>query len=192
METALQIFFQKHYRTIETERFVLRPLTLKDAPAMYAYTSCPDNFKYLKKSTHTTIEEDDAFLRKVVNSYKTYSDFIWGISRKENLSLIGTCRLFNFHLDDQNAEVSYMIHPAFQRQGVATEAVKALISYCFEELGFVRVQARCVAGNIGSERVMQKSGMQYEGLLRASAKIHGRFEDFKLYAILNDKMENDT
>ena len=82
-----------------------------------------------------------------------------------------------------------MMHPAVQGNGYASEAVRAVIAYAFHTLGLCRVQARCVAENCASERVMQKSGMECEGLLRRYAKMHGRQYDFKIYAILRSDME---
>jgi ribosomal-protein-alanine N-acetyltransferase len=51
-----------------------------------------------------------------------------------------------------------------------------------------RIQARCVAENTASARVMEKVGMTYEGTLRASEYIKGAFRDMKIYSILRREL----
>lgn len=79
-----------------------------------------------------------------------------------------------------------MLSQQVHGKGYASEAIKQLIQFAFQRLQLSRVQARCVAENVASEKVMQKSGMEYEGLLKRYAKIHGQFRDFKVYAAIND------
>lgn len=177
---------QHYYHALETEQLLLRPFSIEDAEAMFAYTSQPKSFRFLRGDAHRTIDETRQFLEKKVAACEGHSDFIWGICLKKSNTLIGTCRLFNLHLTDLRGEVSYLIAPTVQGCGIASEAVGRVIQYAFEELGLMRVQARCVVNNFGSERVMQKCGMQLEGVLRRSAYIHGAFHDYKLYAIIRD------
>ena len=188
----VEAMHREHFQSLETERLILRPFTMDDAPAMFAYTSIPENCRYLKWDAHTQVAQTQAFLQSVMERYENHQDFIWGVTLRETGRLIGTCRLFDLHLDDGRGEVSYLMLPAVQGSGYATEAVRAVIAYAFQTLGLRRVQARCVAENRASERVMQKSGMECEGLLRRFAKMHGRQYDFKIYAILRDGMEEGS
>ena len=54
-----------------------------------------------------------------------------------------------------------------------------LIEFGFNELDLVRIQARCFEENIGSQKVMEKSGMQFEGLLRKSMLVKGQYQNVK-------------
>lgn len=176
----------KHYHSLENDALLLRALNLDDAEAMSSYTSRKESFLFLKREAHHSVNETRLFLEKVVNAYHMHNDFIWGICDKEQNRLVGTCRLFDLDIEDLRGEVSYMVHPDFRRRGIAYKAIDTLIRYAFKELGLQRVQARCVAENVGSERVMQKCGMQFEGILRQYAKIHGQWKNFKLYAIVEE------
>lgn len=174
------------FQSIKTQRLILRPFAMDDAPAMFEYTSVSENCRYLKWDAHTHLAQTESFIAGVMERYRNHQDFIWGITLRETGHLIGTCRLFDIHVDDGRAEVSYMMNPEAQGKGYASEAVRGVIEYAFHTLGLIRIQARCVAENFASERVMQKSGMQLEGVLRWYANIHGRPWDFKMYAILCD------
>jgi ribosomal-protein-alanine N-acetyltransferase len=67
-----------------------------------------------------------------------------------------------------------------------TEALRAVIAWAFDELGYVRVEAMCLPRNPSSGRVMEKAGMVFEGRLRSYVVKNGISEDLLLYAIVND------
>jgi ribosomal-protein-alanine N-acetyltransferase len=70
-----------------------------------------------------------------------------------------------------------------------TEAVKAVISFGFHVMFLNRIQATCMLDNAASARVMEKVGMQYEGILREYAFFKNQYLDLKLYAILKPKTD---
>ena len=68
------------------------------------------------------------------------------------------------------------------------EAVRAVIRFGFGRMELNRIQARCVAENTASARVMEKVGMTYEGTLRESEYIKGALRDMKIYSILRREL----
>lgn len=65
-----------------------------------------------------------------------------------------------------------------------TEIVKRMIQFGFEKMGLVRIEARCHPENIASARVMEKAGMQFEGILRKHLFARGVHQDVKMYSII--------
>ncbi|MET3846559.1 GNAT family protein [Paenibacillus sp. OAE614] len=65
-----------------------------------------------------------------------------------------------------------------------TEVVKRIIELGLNQMDLVRIEARCHPDNVGSSRVMEKSGMQFEGLLRKSIYTKGVHQDLKMYALV--------
>jgi RimJ/RimL family protein N-acetyltransferase len=84
-------------------------------------------------------------------------------------------------------EIGYWVGRDYWNRGYATEATLALIKYGFEELMLQRIQARYFLRNPASKRVMEKSGMQYEGVLRKYVLVRGSFEDLGVYSILKSE-----
>jgi [ribosomal protein S5]-alanine N-acetyltransferase len=82
------------------------------------------------------------------------------------------------------AELGYWIAVPAWGRGFATEAAVALCDFAFGVLGVHRIQARHLMRNPASGRVMQKLGMQCEGVLRGAVRKWDRFEDLALYAVL--------
>lgn len=99
---------------------------------------------------------------------------------------IGAFRQDNIHR--QTAELGYYIAEEYWGKGIMTEAVKQLCNYLFTHTDIIRIYAEPFAYNIGSCRVLEKAGFQYEGTLRSNAIKNGKVLDMKIYALL--KTEN--
>ena len=90
--------------------------------------------------------------------------------------------MINHH--HRRAELGYWIAVHSWKRGYATEASQRLIDFGFEVLGLHRIQARHLLRNPASGRVMQKLGMQQEGVERDWAIKWDRFESLAVYSIL--------
>ena len=93
---------------------------------------------------------------------------------------IGAFRQENIH--SQTAELGYYIAEEYWGKGIMTEAVQLLCEYIFSHTDIIRIYAEPFAYNIGSQRVLEKAGFQYEGTLRANAVKNGEVMDMKMYA----------
>jgi RimJ/RimL family protein N-acetyltransferase len=62
----------------------------------------------------------------------------------------------------RQAELGWVLDPAFAGHGYATEAVRELVRYCFQDLGVRRVTANCFLANDTSWRLMERIGMRRE------------------------------
>lgn len=95
---------------------------------------------------------------------------------------IGAFRQANIH--NKTAELGYYIAEECWGKGIMTEAVKQLCDYVFTHTDIIRIYAEPFAYNIGSCRVLEKAGFQYEGTLRSNAVKNGKVLDMKMYAWL--------
>lgn len=86
------------------------------------------------------------------------------------------------------AELGWTLDPAHQRQGYATEALRAVIDACFTQIGLRRVHAGCFAANEPSWRVMERLGMRREEHSRKTG-LHrsGEWMDGMSYALLAEE-----
>jgi len=169
---------------LDAQRLVLRKMTLADAQSLYDYASDPVVSRYTVWEHHLSIEDARDFLRRVVNNYEDGIPENWGIVFKENGAFIGTCGYFAWDIENRCAEIQYALSRAYSGRGLMTEAVCRVIRFGFGEMGLNRIAAHCMPGNIASERVMQKAGMRFEGVMREALYAKGRFHDLKSYALL--------
>jgi ribosomal-protein-alanine N-acetyltransferase len=167
-----------------TERLLLRPLTLEDVAAIFAYASDPEVARYVTWPAHRTVDDSLAFLQSVLDDYAADRVAPWGIVPRTTDEPIGTCGFVDWQPAHQRAELGYALARPSWGRGYMTEAVGAVISFGFEHMGLNRIEALCEPPNVGSSRVMEKLGMSYEGLLRSYMCYGGGCRDLKIYSIL--------
>ena len=177
--------------TIETERLLLRKITLNDASDMFDYASNPEVSEYTMWSTHTSIEDTKYFLKSLTKMYKRRELVDWGIVHKAEKKFIGTCGYVEWSMTHSRAEIGYAISARYWREGYMSEAVNAIIEFGFREMLLNRIVGRCEVNNIASARVMEKVGMQLEGILRQQLFVKGRYWDLKIYSILREEFFDD-
>ena len=91
--------------------------------------------------------------------------------------------------EHRHGELGYWIGEDAWGKGYATEAAQAVTAYAFRDLGLHRIQGRHFTRNPASGRVLEKIGMQREGIHRDAYLRWGRFEDVAVYAILVSEWE---
>lgn len=171
---------------LDTERLILRKVTLEDVEDMYLYGSNEEVSKYVTWNTHKTLADTKDFVKFVLNNYENKQVAPWGIEYKENGKFIGTIDFVWWQPNHKIAEIGYVISKDYWGKGLTTEAAKEVISFGFEKMELVRIQARCFVKNIGSARVMEKTGMSFEGIIRNGMFVKGKHQDLKMYSILKE------
>ena len=181
-QTVYHIF--SHIPQIETDRLILRRMLPADAADMYDYAHRSDVTRYLTWEPHPNLTYTREYLA-YVNAHYTAGDFFdWAVVDRESGRMIGTCGFTRFHCEADCAEIGYVIHPAFWGRGIATEAVGAVIRFGFQRLELNRIEAKFMAENDASRRVMEKNGMKFEGIMRQCMYIKGTYRDVGVCSVL--------
>jgi aminoglycoside 6'-N-acetyltransferase len=106
------------------------------------------------------------------------------IALKHTGQLVGDCALKVHAADERQATIGITLCRAFQGQGLATEALSALLDYLFLEAGLHRVQADTDPGNLRAWKLLERLGMRRETHSLQSLWFKGRWADEFVYAIL--------
>lgn len=153
-----------------------------DSPQLFAYRSLPEVYNFQTWAPETPGEAE-----QFVENYTLTLPLItgrWqqlGIFLRSHGNLIGDC---GFCLTAENqAKIGYTIAPDFQRQGIATEVVNGLVQYLFQETTIHKIIALSDPENIGSIRVLQRTGFKQTDLLHNSIMIRGEWKDDAVYTI---------
>jgi len=171
---------------IQTERLLLRKVTPGDAEDLLAYVSDPEVARHTTWEPYDSIEQVRDHLRSVISNYERGEPANWGVTLRESGRLIGMCGFMagSWEPEYARASLGYAIAREYWDRGLTTEAVRAAIAFGFNHLSLNRIEARCIAENTASERVMQKAGLSYEGTLRDYVFRKGAYRDYKVYSIL--------
>jgi ribosomal-protein-alanine N-acetyltransferase len=178
-----------HIPTLETDRLILRGMRVSDASDMYEYARRPSVTEYLTWEPHASVEETREYLTYVGQRYRTGDFYDWSVVDKETGRMIGTCGFTSFNCPADSAEIGYVLNPAFQGRGLATEAVRRVLEFGFTELSLHRIEAHFIQGNDASRRLMERVGMQFEGFARESMRIKGRYRTIGTCGILRREFE---
>ena len=177
--------------TLETERLILRAITLEDAPAMFQYAQNKNMTKYVMWEPHQSIQDTIKGIHEYFfPKYNHQEPEAFAITLKSNPSLIiGTCGARWESKLHQCMELGATLAEEFWGKGIMTEAQSEVIRYCFEEYSAEvspvnRIQGHCKAENIGSEKMILKTGRVYEATHRERVFNKNRFWDMKVFAIL--------
>ena len=156
---------------IETERLILRKIAASDAEDMFNnWASDSEVTKYVTWRPHKTIEDTKGVIDFWLIDIDDADVYRWCIVWKENSQVIGTIDVVNLNEKLETAEIGYCLSRKYWGQGVMTEALKVVIDYLFSKAGLNRIVARHNVNNPASGRVMQKSGMIFEGVQCQSGK----------------------
>jgi RimJ/RimL family protein N-acetyltransferase len=177
--------------TITTERLLLRPFQESDIPTIVRLLSAPAIAATTLNVPYPYDEENAReWLAYQERERKAGASYTFAIVRKEDDQLVGAIDI-RPEARHQKAEIGYWIGKSYWGKGYATEAARAIIRFGFGDLGLNRIYALHFIGNPASGRVMQKAGMQFEGVLRDDVKKSDGFHDQAIYAILRaDWMRN--
>ena len=181
----LSRFFEQH-PVLETERLILRAITMDDAEATFDYASDPESNKFMPWDTHRSLADTYAYLETIPKNYAARERINFAITLKPDGKFIGSCGFHNFSPDHHRVMMGYLLNRNYWGNGYMTETVREMIRFAFEEMGMHRVAATCDFDNIRSARVMERSGMTLEGVFRDYEIRHGKFVATKSYAILKE------
>ena len=168
--------------TLETKRLVLRKLLYTDQEDIFEYAKKPTVAEHVLWEPHKTEFDTIQFLNLVYESYNHNQAAPWGITVKKVDKVIGTVGFVNWNREDNIAEIGYALDEKYWNQGFVTEAVFKVINFGFEKLKLHKIISRCKPQNVGSFRVLEKCGFNFDGLVENQMQIKGRWEDMKLYS----------
>jgi [ribosomal protein S5]-alanine N-acetyltransferase len=171
-----------------TERLALRELRDGDAPAIASGAGDRRVAKYLLQ---VPSPYPVSLAKRWVIARRDWWDLGRGVTlaitrRDEPDKLLGTVSLRRY-ARDRRAELGYWLAVPVWGQGIATEAVRALVDFGFRELVLARIYAQVIAGNRASTRVLEKLGMVEEGTHRQHVRKGHRLHDIVLYGLLRSE-----
>lgn len=144
---------------LETERTVLRCMSVEDAADFYALNFDPDVVKYTGEGPFESVDAARTFLFQY-DQYEKYGVGRLAVIEKNSGNYIGWCGL-KYHPEEDVHDIGFRFFKKYWNQGFATETAARCLEHGFNELRLSCIVGHAMKENVGSIRVLEKIGMTY-------------------------------
>ncbi len=175
------------FPTLTTERLILREHRLSDAPDVLVFRSDP----YVQRfngPVYESVTEAETSIKETLAAYKAKEYIGWAVTFKNSDTVLGGFGIYWWSRRHRRAEVGYDLARVYWGQGIASEALRAVLQFGFEQMNLNHIYAGTIADNHESVRLLERAGFHRDGLRRKwSWEDDGTFHDGALYSLLQDE-----
>jgi ribosomal-protein-alanine N-acetyltransferase len=163
---------------------MLRELRPADAADLLAVLTEPAVANATDVEPLQTVQQVEELILLLEARFAARAGIRWALTFGRDDRVMGTIGFPFIDPEARRAEIGYEVAPEYWGRGLATEAVRRLATYGFEELGLNRIEATTSLGNAASIRVLDKAGFTEEGVLREYRYWRGGFHDLRMFSLL--------
>lgn len=167
-----------------TDRLTIRRITSTDARAFFDIFSDADVTRYWSAPPMRELSQAEKKIAEIIAHYEQGDLFQLAVERKADSRMIGTCTLWNIHVQNRRAEVGYALGRAYWGNGYMFEAMQALVDYAFRVMQLHRLEADIDPRNEASAKSLARLGFKPEGLLRERWIVGDEITDSAVYGLL--------
>lgn len=175
---------ESSFPVLMSKRLTLRAPKAADAFAFRALLSIPEVTRFSNWPDAPTKAQGDRYTRWMQRLYPSGKGCAWIIEERARARPIGALRFNCFEMRWRYGEIGYELLPDVWGRGLMTEAVRLAVACGHETFKLNRIEAWTLPGNGASDRVLQKCGFVFEGVLLQKAYFKGGFHDFRMFARL--------
>lgn len=180
----------KEFPILETNRLLLRPITMDDKATLYEIFKDEEMMIYYGMYPLKDMKAITKLIKNFNKGFEEDRSIRWAIELKEEHKLIGTCGFHNMNKHHRRSEIGYEIHKDYWRKGYVTEAVEEMMSYGMEEMSLNRIEALIYPENIPSQKLLEKLGFTKEGLLKDYYIFRNLPQDLLMYSYIKKVRRN--
>ena len=174
-----------HFPTLETERLWLRELTLADAADLLAIQGDPEVMRWFGADPLADIAAAEKLISMFAGWRKLPNPGVrFGLERKADGRLLGTCGLFSWHRAWRKCSTGYELGTFAWGQGYMREALTEALRWGFASMELNRVEAQIHPRNTASLKLVRSLGFVEEGLLREVGYWAGAPQDLLQFSLL--------
>lgn len=155
-------------KILETDRLILRQLTVEDADFVLKLLNEPSFLSFIGDKGVRTLDDARAYILKgPVESYQRFGFGLYLTELKENGTPIGMCGLLKRE-SLKDVDIGYALLPKFWGKGYAYEAASAVMAFGKSAFGLSRIVAVTTPDNHSSIKIIEKLGLRFEQMVRLS------------------------
>ncbi|XP_031249402.1 uncharacterized protein LOC116107246 [Pistacia vera] len=164
---------------LKSVEITLRPFKLCDVDDFMGWAGDDNVTCYCRWNTFTSRDDALDFLKEVIWSHPWYRAICI-----EDRPIGSIYVMPGIGKDQRRGEIGYALSAKYWGKGIATEAVRMVISCVFKELKYLdRVEGLVFAENKASQKVLEKAGFTREGLLKKYFFVKGKSRDIIVFSM---------
>ncbi len=162
----------------------IRPVAEGDAEALDQLVAANRErlARFMPWAADQTLESTREFIRGAIRQ-RAEDDGFQGVLVVDG-TIAGTAGFHRIDRLDSATSIGYWLGAEYERRGLMTDAVRALVEHAFEEWGLHRVELRIAPDNARSRALAARLGFEQEGLLRDAERFGDEYRDLLMYAVL--------
>ncbi len=171
-------------QALQTPRLTLQLVSERNLPGLFAVHNVEEVCRYLPFATWQDMEDARRWYDKARQRHAEGDAIQWVVSERSSGNVCGMCLLFNYESSHARAEVGYSLARDFWGQGMAREAVSAVLAHGFNTLELYRLEARVDPRNTASAGLLKRLGFVHEGCLRRRDQMKDERVDVDYFGLL--------
>lgn len=173
------------FPALETQRLLLRELVAGDAPALFAIHGDAPSMRWYGVDPMVDVRQAQKLIETFAGWRKMPNPGVrWGIERKSDAMLIGSCGLFKWNRGWQTCTVGYELARSARGAGLMSEALSAALAWGFEQMMLNRIEAQIHPDNAASLKLAHGLGFVQEGRAREAGYWQGERHDLLQFSLL--------
>ncbi len=174
--------------TIDGDRVRLRQLSAADLDDLHRVFSDATAMRYWSRPAFVDLAETRDYLA-AIDAGRQRGDLLqWGIEHVGQARIIGTTTLFYIDREQGRAEIGYILQSSYWGQGLANEALTAVLRHARDQMGMRRIDADVDPRNAASLRCIERLGFVREGFARERWVVAGEVQDSVLLGLLTREL----
>jgi RimJ/RimL family protein N-acetyltransferase len=151
------------FPNISTNRLTLRQLKIEDENEIFFMRSDEGMLEFIDIPKAKNLEDVRAYIQMINKGIEENKWVFWGIALNENIDkLIGTICLWNISIEENKAEIGYVLHPDFQGKGIMQESSEKVIEYGFKTMNLNLIDAHLHSKNKKSLKLLERNHFVFE------------------------------
>jgi len=178
----------KEFPILMTKRLFLREFRPTDALGLFDSFSQEITTKYINRGPMQSIKEAEELVEIRASLFERGIGVRWAIALRESPEdIIGSCGYFCMQSGNRSVEIGYDLHPVYWRQGIMTEALRAVIDFAYGDSFFFplnRIEALTYLDHKASIGLLKKLGFLEEGIRREAGYWENQFHNLRSFSLL--------
>ena len=180
---AIPLWNQLPFPTLTTERLTLREVVADDADDVFAFRADAEVQRYNLIPMRDR-REALTLVRTMRGWYVSRYAIQWGITLRGENRVLGLCGLHDWSGHHRRASIGYDLLRSHWGQGIASEAMREVVRFGFEDMDLDRLEALTIAENARSIRLLERLGFTLEGVRQEDSSAYdARFRGGVIYGL---------